>query len=146
MIEKIFNNLDPYLRGVKKADDYSIIEVHLKPTWFIPQHNTIKNQNKPIKGSGMLYHMFYSEGDSFDTIIDWVKSGVIDMNIEVELKEELLRQKVEQLKEVFETSSLDELKDMEFSSTTDVLKLGSSSVSNTKEDEEQQVTEEKEEA
>jgi hypothetical protein len=145
MIESIFNDLNPYLRGIKKAENYSIVEVHLKQSWLIPQHGSILNQNKPTKESGILYHMFYSESDSFDKIIDWVKECVIDMNIEVELKEELLRQKVTQLKEVFETSSLDELKNMKFSSETDVLKLGSTGENNTKTVEEPQVEELEEE-
>jgi hypothetical protein len=142
MIENIFENLKPYLRGVKKADNYSIVEVHLKQSWLIPQHGSIQDQKKPVtKEPGTLYHMFYSESDSFDTIINWVKESVIDMNIEVELKEELLRQKVAQLKEVFETSSLDELKGMKFSSETDVLKLTGKSDNNTNMDEETQVEE-----
>lgn len=146
MIESIFEGLDPYLRGIKKADNYSIVEVHLKQSWLIPQHGTIQNQNKPVtKEPGTLYHMFYSESDSFDNIIDWVRESVINMNIEVELKEELLRQKVAQLKEVFETSSLDELKGMRFSSDKDVLKLTGSSETNTKTDEAPQVEELEEE-
>ena len=145
MIENIFNDLNPYLRGIKKAENYSIVEVHLKQSWLIPQHGSILNQNKPTKESGILYHMFYSESDSFDKIIDWVKESVIDMNIEVELKEELLRQKVTQLKEVFETSSLDELKNMKFSSETNVLKLGGTGENNTKTVEEPQVEELEEE-
>lgn len=132
MIESIFDNLDPYLRGIKKADNFSIVEVHLKQSWLIPEHGTIQNQSKQTKEGGILYHMFYSESDSFDKIIDWVKKNVIEMNIETELKEELLRQKVAQLKEIFETNSLEELEGMKFSSDTDVLKLNGSTGDNTK--------------
>lgn len=149
MIESIFDELDPYLRGIKKADNFSIVEVHLKQSWLIPEHGTIQNQSKPTKDGGILYHMFYSESDSFDKIIDWVKKSVIEMNIETELKEELLRQKVAQLKEVFETNSLEELKTMKFSSDTDVLKLKGSGDSNTKKEKEPKVEkleEEKEKA
>jgi hypothetical protein len=145
MIESIFDELDPYLRGIKKADNFSIVEVHLKQSWLIPKHGTIQNQNKQTKEGGTLYHMFYSENDSFDKIISWVKESVIDMNIETELKEELLRQKVAQLKEVFETNSLEELKGMKFSSETDVLKLKGSSDTNTKKEEEPEVEELEEE-
>ena len=45
------------------------------------------------------------------------------MNIEVEQKETLLKQKVTELKEVFESSTLDELKELKFTSNPDVLKL-----------------------
>jgi len=78
--------------------------------------------------------MFYSETDSFDKILNWLKD-TIAMNIETELKEELLKQKVIQLKEVFETSSLDELQNLKFSSENDVLKLGGKGKNNNTEKE-----------
>jgi hypothetical protein len=125
MIEEIFSELGPYLRGIKRADNYSIAEVHLKQTWSVPTHDTIKNQNKAIqKIPGMVYYMFYSETDSFDDVLDWIKREVIEKNLEIEQKEELLKIKVTQLKEVFENSSLEELKKLSFSSESNVLKLG----------------------
>lgn len=134
MIGSIFDELDPYLRGIKKAESYSVIEAHLKTSWLIPEHGTILNQDKPTKTSGLTYYMFYSETDSFDKILDWLRD-TISMNIETELKEELLKQKVIQLKEVFETSSLDELQNLKFSSESDVLKLGGNSKNNNTEKE-----------
>ncbi len=134
MIETIFTELDPYLRGIKKADNYSVIEAHLKSSWLIPEHGSIQNQNKKIDG-GLVYYMFYSETDSFDKLINWLKDDVVSMNIEVEQKEELLKQKVSQLKEMFETSSLDELKNLKFSSDDDVLKLSGKGNNNTKKEE-----------
>jgi hypothetical protein len=125
MIAEIFNELNPYLRGIKKADNYSIVEVHIKNNWLIPEHGTISSQKKETKERGIVWYMFYSESDSFDNIIDWLRDDVIEMNIEIEQKEELLKSKVAQLKEVFENSSLDELKKLEFSQVTeDPLKLG----------------------
>ena len=67
--------------------------------------------------------MFYSNKDSFDTIIDWIKKEVVEFNLITEEKELLLRQKVAELKQVFESSSLDDLKNLKFSSETDELKL-----------------------
>lgn len=125
MIDDIFSDLDPYLRGIKKADNYSIVEVNLKNSWLIPQHADIENQNKPTKTNGTTYYMFYSEKLGFDGIIQWVKEGIVDMNIELEKKEALLKSKVEQLKEIFENSSLEELEKMDFgTSRENPLKLG----------------------
>lgn len=121
MIDKIFKELTPYLRGIKKADNFSIVEAHLKNSWAIPTHQTIQSQAKPYK-DGLTYYMFYQEG-SFDEILEWLKTDVIEMNQETEQKEELLKQKVAQLKEVFETSTLEELKNLKFSSDSDILKL-----------------------
>jgi hypothetical protein len=125
MIDNIFKELDPYLRGMKKADNYSVVEVNLKNSWLIPQHATIENQSKPTKTNGITYYMFYSESVGFDGIIDWLKKDVVDMNIELEQKEKLLKSKVEQLKEIFENSSLEELEKMDFGkSKENPLKLG----------------------
>jgi hypothetical protein len=117
--------------------------MHLNKSWVIPPHGTIENQNKPTKIAGLTYYMFYSEKSSFDEILDWLKSDVIEMNIEVEQKEELLKQKVAQLKEVFENSSLDELKNLKFSSEEDMLKLNSSSKNNTEKEEKSNKKDEK---
>ena len=125
MIDNIFNELDPYLRGIKKADNYSVVEVNLKNSWLIPQHASIENQNKATKTQGITYYMFYSEKLGFDGIIEWLRKDVVDMNIELEQKETLLKSKVEQLKEIFENSSLEELEKMDFgTSKENPLKLG----------------------
>jgi hypothetical protein len=134
MIDNIFNELDPYLRGIKKAENYSVVEVNLKHSWLIPQHASIESQSKPTKTNGITYHMFYSEKLGFDGIIDWLKNDVVEMNIEIEKKEQLLKSKVEQLKEIFENSSLEELEKMDFgTSKENPLKLGNKTNSNKEE-------------
>jgi hypothetical protein len=146
MIESIFKKLNPYLRGIKKADEFSVIEVHMKNTWTIPSDGVFMSQLLPTKiEKGWSHYMLYSETESFDNLIDWFSVDVVDMNIEVEQKEELLKEKVAQLKEVFETSTLDELKVLRFSSDTDVLKLGGQSKNNNtdKEEKSKVVTEDK---
>jgi hypothetical protein len=125
MIDNIFNDLDPYLRGIKKADNYSVVEVNLNKSWLIPEHSDIENQNKTTKTQGITYYMFYSEKLGFDGILDWLKHDVVAMNIELEQKEQLLKSKVEQLKEIFENSTLEDLEKMDFgTSKENPLKLG----------------------
>ena len=122
-IDKIFKDLDPYLRGIKKADNYSIVESNLKNSWLIPSHQSIKHQSKKVDG-GLTYYMFYGENnEGFDEILSWLKTDVIDMNIEVEQKETLLKETVAEVKEVFESSKLEELKELKCTSKPDVLKL-----------------------
>ena len=124
MIDNIFTELHPHLRGVKKADNYYVVEVNLKHSWLIPRHSDIQTQsNKKI--NDMTYSMFYSDKLGFDSIIEWLKTDVIKMNIELEQKENLLKSKVEQLKEIFENSSLEELQKMDFGTGREKpLKLG----------------------
>lgn len=113
MIEKSFNELYPYLKGIKKTDNYRIIETNLKSTWEI---NLIDEVN--VKD-----HIFFSESLTFDDLLEWFKTNVVEYNLEIEEKERLLKMKVEELKRVFESKNLDELNNLKFTTEDDVLSL-----------------------
>lgn len=113
MIEKSFNELYPYLKGIKKTDNYRIIETNLKSTWEI---NLIDEVN--VKD-----HIFFSESLTFDDLLEWFKANVVEYNLEIEEKERLLKMKVEELKRVFESKNLDELNNLKFTTEDDVLSL-----------------------
>ena len=122
MIQERFNELQPYLRGVKLAGEYSVVECILKNTWKIDGIVTEGIQYKSGKESeehkGYVSHMFWGE-DSIDNLINALEV-VVNTNIEIEQKQALLRSKVEELKRMFEDKSLDELKGLKFSSEMDV--------------------------
>lgn len=122
MIQERFNELQPYLRGVKLAAEYSVVECILKNTWKIDGIITEGIQYKSGKESeehkGYVSHMFWGE-DSIDNLINALEV-VVNTNIEIEQKQALLRSKVEELKRMFEDKSLDELKGLKFSSEMDV--------------------------
>lgn len=122
MLDKVFDDLHPYLKVVKRSDNFYVIEVHFKKSWIIPEHDTIKSKSQDLKDD-KKYYMFFSEQDTFDKILEWLVKDVIDFNIVTEQKEALLREKVAELKEMFESSSLDELKNLKFNSQSDDLKL-----------------------
>lgn len=123
MIQKRFNELQPYLRGVKLAGEYSVVECILKNTWKIDgltaegvQYKSSGKESEDHKG--YVGHMFWAEM-SIDDVIDNVEL-IISANIEMEQKQALLRSKVEELKKMFEDKSLDELKGLKFHSEIDV--------------------------
>jgi hypothetical protein len=122
MIQERFNELQPYLRGVKLAGEYSVVECILKNTWKIDGIVTEGIQYKSGKESeehkGYVSHMFWGE-DSIDNLVNALEV-VVNTNIEMEQKQALLRSKVEELKRMFEDKSLDELKGLKFSSEMDV--------------------------
>lgn len=125
MIQNRINNLKPYFKGLKVADNYRIVEFNLKASWLIQENSFIEVQQKQTKESGnVLYSMFYSDKKSFDEIIDFVEEEVIAHNLELEQKETLLRAKVEELKRVFEDKSLVELNGLKFTTSDQSLKLG----------------------
>jgi hypothetical protein len=124
MIQNKINELKPYFRGIKLTDNYNIVEVNLKKSWLIPKDEDILVQSKDIKEQGgITYNMFYSQTKTIDDIIEFIQDEVINYNIELEQKEELLRMKVEELKMVFENKSLDELNNLKFTTDSNSLKL-----------------------
>ncbi len=126
MIQNRLDQLKPFFKGMKVAENFRIVEFNLKKGWLIPDNQMIDLQQKEIKeNSGLLYNMFYSDTKTFDEILKFVEEEVISHNLELEQKEELLRAKVEELKRVFEDSSLVELNSLKFTTEDNSLKLGS---------------------
>jgi hypothetical protein len=119
MIQERFKELSPYLKGLKVAEKYNIVEVTLKTNWKVVDNDEIGTDKT---NNGLI---FFSETKSFDQILDWLQESVINYNIEIEEKQRLLSAKVAELKRVFETSSLDELNNLRFSTEDDVLELHS---------------------
>lgn len=129
MIQKRIDLLKPYFRGIKLAENYKIVEINFKKFWdIINETEEISVEQKDLKDNPkMSYTMFYSESKTFDEILDFVE-GVINYNLELEQKESLLKAKVEELKRVFETKSLDELNNLKFTTNEDTLKLNGTKV------------------
>jgi hypothetical protein len=131
MIQERINKLKPYFKGIKVAEDYNIVEVNLKKSWVIPDNEDVMVQQKEVKeSSNVLYNMFYTNVKNFDELLDYIEAEVINQNIEIEQKEELLRMKVEELKRVFEDKSLDELNNLKFTTDENSLKLGNNKSNN----------------
>lgn len=128
MIQEKFNKLKPYLKGLKYADNYNIVETNLRFSWRVVESENIEFQKKKIdKNENFYYYMFYSEKLGFDEILDWLEENVINYNLELEEKETLLRVKVEELKHVFEQKSIKELNNLKFTTELDMLKLNGKS-------------------
>jgi hypothetical protein len=122
MIQNIFNEC-PQLIGVKVAEKYKIIEAELKRGWTVPPNESISVDKKNSKREGVDYYLFYSVDKTIDEVIDWLMEDVIKPNIENELKQSLLKEKVNELKQMFQSTSLDELQSLRFTSEEDTLKI-----------------------
>jgi hypothetical protein len=126
MIEEKINKLLPYFKGLRVTDTYKIVELHLKKSWVVNEDDglDISFQKKEIKeNSNQYYYLFYSDSETFDDMVNYIENGVIKYNLEIEEKENLLRSKVEELKRVFESKSLDELNNLKFTTDEDALRL-----------------------
>jgi hypothetical protein len=120
MIQNIFKELDPYLRGLKIAENYNIVEVLLKKSWtykdFLPEDIQF-SQTKEHSNKNYYHGALYSENKNFDQMIEILKD-IVEKNLEEEEKERLLSSKVEELKKMFQETSLDKLKDLSFNYNT----------------------------
>jgi hypothetical protein len=126
MIEEKINKLLPYFKGLKVTDTYKIVELHLKKSWVVNEDDNldVNFQKKEIKeNNNQYYYLFYSDSETFDDMVNYIENGVIKYNLEIEEKENLLRSKVEELKRVFESKSLDELNNLKFTTDEDALRL-----------------------
>lgn len=124
MIQKRIDSLKPYFKGLKVAENYRIVEINIKKSWEIERKEDIDFQQKDLKENpNISYVMFYSENKTFDEIINFIEEEVINYNLEIEQKESLLKAKVEELKRVFETKSLEELNNLKFTTDENTLKL-----------------------
>jgi len=122
MIQERFEELQPYLKGVKLSDEFVIVESMIKTTWKVasslPEDVQVQTKDEN-RSDGLKYHMLYSNQRTIDSLID-VLENIINTNIEIEQKQALLRSKVEELKKMFEEKPLDELICLKFSSEMDI--------------------------
>lgn len=105
-------NLRPYVVGIRFVKDMPVVDVNIKEGWKILSSDKITiNRSEKTKN----YLMFYSENPSIeiDEILDFVETN-IDYNNEIEAKEILFKSYIGKLKSIFENSSYDELKNLEF--------------------------------
>jgi hypothetical protein len=124
MIQKKIDSLHPYFKAFRVTDNYRIVEMTLKSSWYIPESEEISLQQKELKDSpNVKYNIFYSDKNDIDYLLDYIDKNVIKYNLELEEKEDLLRLKVEELKRVFETKSIDELNNLKFTTNNESLKL-----------------------
>lgn len=117
MIQDVFKELDPYLKGLKIVENYNVVEVLFKKTWkyrdFLPEDIEF-SQTQEHANKNYHHGALYSENQNFDGILNIIRE-IVKINLEEEEKQKLLVSKVEELKKMFQDTSLDDLKDLSFS-------------------------------
>lgn len=125
MIQNKFIELSPYLYRITVVPDgdektYNLVQFKLKPGWKID--NIPEDITYELSNEGTLY---YSKTRTIDEIIEYVNKNIIQYNIEQEMKNELLVNKINELKTLFQSKSLDELqKSITLNVTTEEPKSG----------------------
>jgi len=111
-IQKTLDSLQPYVIGIRYLEGTPLVDAVFKEGWTVPDDSNIKK----VKGDdGLNYYMIFSEvkGIGLDELLSYVDK-TIKLNLEREKKHDLLREKVNELKEVFKKNSLTKLQRLKF--------------------------------
>ena len=111
--------LQPYLVGIRYMDNIPIVEAVFKEGWFLPENKNIQR----IKAENESNHfMLFSQNKNIglDDVLKYLET-TIKVNIEREKKVELLKIKVQELKDIFVKNSLGKLQKLKFSFAEDEL-------------------------
>ena len=111
-LQETLDALQPYVIGIRYLDGSPVVDAVFKEGWTAPESEIIKK----VKGNEELnYYMIFSEKDGIglDELLDYVDT-TIKSNIEREKKHELLKEKVNELKEIFKKTSLVKLRNLKF--------------------------------
>ena len=120
---KEFSVLFPYLQSVRRLENYIAFDISLPKTWKLPkkyvEEDKVIEQESKIELERLF--TFVSEINEID-VEKLTKNiqGLINFNLEREEKENLYQDKVEELKQIFEKTTLKfEIKNNKSSLTED---------------------------
>lgn len=129
----IFSNfteeLKPYLKSVRVLKDYVSFDLYLSSFWSIPKKfitdgiEVINQENSDRPDSKVYSFVVKNEKQMVDSIEKAFKS-IVSYNKEKEEKERLFKQKIQELKTMFESKGVDELKTLHFEMEEEVVRLG----------------------
>lgn len=106
--------MKPYFRGIEMYNDALIVRVMLPPKW--KAYNSNDGRIKATPSENVANEYFYyanSQDTTYEDIFDLIEE-TIKANNDIVLKLKLLRDKVEELKEMFSNHSYDELTTLKF--------------------------------
>jgi len=114
---KEFSSLLPYLQSVRKLENYFSFDVSFPKTWkllkrYVDEEKVMEQPSK-IDNERMFSFVTEINEEAMGVIIKNIRN-IIQYNLELEEKERLFQNKVEELKTIFEKSNLNNLKGLSF--------------------------------
>lgn len=122
-----FKDIFEYLVSVRKLKTYLSIDIEFPSTWKIPKR--FVQEDKILENQRMSestrFFSFVSEFNEIvlNTTVENIKN-IISYNKELELKEKLLKQKIDELKKIFENKNLENLQTLKFELLEETLNDG----------------------
>lgn len=106
-----------FLVSVRKLKKYITIDIEFPNQWKIPkrfvQEDKIVENEKITDGYRFFSFVSEFDEDQLNETISNIKN-IISYNKEIEMKEKLLKQKIDELKKVFENENIDKLHSLKF--------------------------------
>lgn len=119
-IQEKLNSLRPYVIGIRYVEGVQLVDAVFKEGWVVPKSKFIQAERVDSENN---YYMFFSDRDDvdIDDLLGYVQD-IININVERENKFELLKLKVDELKNIFKDNTLTKLQRLKFTfSDLDVL-------------------------
>jgi hypothetical protein len=108
------NDMKPYFRGIEMYNEALIVRVVLPPKWKAYNSNDGRIKAAPSENVANEYYYYAnSENTTYEDIFDLIEE-TIKANNDIVLKMKLLRDKGEELKELFSRLPYDELVTLKF--------------------------------
>lgn len=119
-IQEKLNSLRPYVIGIRYVEGVQLVDAVFKEGWVVPKSKFIQAERVDSENN---YYMFFSDREDvdIDDLLGYVQD-IININVERENKFELLKLKVDELKNIFKDNTLTKLQRLKFTfSDLDVL-------------------------
>ena len=112
-----FKDIFNYLVSIRKLKTYLSIDIEFPITWKIPKRFVDEDkimENQKVNEDKRFFS-FVSEFNqiNLDKPVQNIKN-IISYNTEIEMKERLLKQKIDELKKIFESKNLENLQTLKF--------------------------------
>ena len=131
-LQERMNDMKPYFRGIEMYNEALMVKVVYPPRW--KAYPSSDNRIKVTVGDNdksLTYYYADSKDTTYEDMFDLIEE-TIKANNEIILKLQLLKTKVDELKELFSQLSYDELKTIKF--VTESVKTSKGRRKNTKKD------------
>jgi hypothetical protein len=104
------------MSGIRKVKQYVSIDLVFPTGWTFPTEivektNVVQNEN--YKGSGTFLSFVAEPDEKLEQTIETIFE-LIGYNLERQEKEKLLKNKIQELKQIFESSKLNDLQNLKF--------------------------------
>ena len=111
--EEIIEILFPYLHSIRRLKTYISFDLIFPNTWEFPSNIIEKLQVTQNEADNKMITSFVTEPKTMSSTLGGIQK-LIYFNLEREEKEKLFKTKVGELKKLFGTTTLEQLKNLEF--------------------------------